>query len=385
MRDVSDRLMKIATRKEIGTFYEKIIRPFLLKAVHNDPEKLHEMFLTAVHQIGKRQTLVQTLEEFFTFKDDILEQEIWGLKFRNPFGFAAGLDKNGIGVPGFAIFGTGFYEIGTLTPKPQPGFERQRIYYLIEDIGLINKMGFPNDGVIKVVNYLKEVKKLFQQPLAINIGKGIDTPTEKAVNDYLYCLEMSYACGDLFVVNVSCPHMPGFCELREKEYFEELIFSLKEKIKELAKETGLGKKPLLVKISPDDSEEKLNELLDVCLDYKIDGIIAVNTTLSRKGLKSANREREGGYSGKKLFSTAVRRVRHISNYTQGKIPIIAVGGIYNHMDAYEMFRAGASLIQVYTGFVYQIWKGPYFFYEINKGIKEIMEWDGIKRISDLRK
>lgn len=371
---------------EIGEIiYGKAIRPFLLKAVHNDPEKLHKLFLAGIYQIGKRKRLAETIEDILTFRDRALQQKIWGLDFWNPISLAAGFDKNGFGISGIAILGVGFYEIGTLTPEPQKGFSGIRIHYLSEDKALINKMGFPNNGVKAVTNYLNRVKELRLLPLGINIGKGLNTPIENSVEDYLYCLEISYAAGDFFIANVSCPHMLGLSELRDKEYFENLIFSLKEKIKELAKETGLGEKPLLVKISPDDKEEKLSELLDVCLKYKVNGIIAVNTTLSREGLKSVNRNKEGGMSGEPLFRTAVERVKYIDDYTQGKIPIIGAGGIFNASDAYEMLKAGASLIQIYTGFVYNIWKGPFFFREINQGIKELMNRDGIKRISDLRK
>jgi len=385
MKEISDVLMEMMTREEIGIVYKKIVRPSLLKFFHGDPEPLHNVFLNSLHYLGGWRELVQTIERLSVFKDEALEQKIWGFNFPNPFALADGFDKNGWALLGIPVLGTGFHIIGTLTPKLQEGFPQQRIYYLEQDEGLINKMGFPNRGVKAVVGYVKEVRNLFPLPLGINIGKGIDTPIEKATNDYLYCLEKAYEVGDFFVVNVSCPHMPGLCELRGKEYFGDLIFSLKEKIKELGKQTGLREKPLLVKISPDDSREKISELLNVCLDYEIDGIIAVNTTSARRGLKSPNRVREGGYSGEKLFSTAVNRVRCVSNYTEGKIPVIGVGGVSSAEDAYEMFKAGASLVQIYTAFAYQIWKGPWFFYELNKGIKELMEQDGFRHISEVRK
>lgn len=386
MKDISDVLIEIMTREEIGKVYEKIVRPLLLKSLKDNPEPLHNMFLAGIHGVGEAQWLAKIIENFFTYKDESLRQKIWGLDFRNPFGWAAGLDKNGIAVPGIAVLGGGFHEIGTWTPKSEPGDLGTRIHYLIKDRGLINHMRFPNWGVDAGINYLKDVRGSFQLPLIINIGKGPNTPIENAVDDCIYCLETSYIYSDIFTENISCPHILDLCELRkQKGLFEELISSLKEKIKELAKETGANEKPLLVKISPDDSEIELDNLLDVCLDYHVDGIVAVNTTLSREGLISPNKEIDGGYSGKKLFPTAVKRVSHVYDYTQGEILVIGVGGVFNAKDAYEMLKAGASLVQTYTGYVYQIWKFPWFFYQMGKELKELMERDGIKHISEIRK
>lgn len=366
--------------------YKNLVRPVLLKAAGNDPERLHEIFAGTVHWIGKREKLAKRLEESFTFQNELLEQEILGgLHFRNPIGLAAGFDKNAAMVPGISMFGVGFHEIGTITPNPQEGFPRPRIFYLTKDKALINKMGFPNLGSIIVSNYLKEIYG-FSIPLIANIGKGIDTSLNFAVRDYLLCLERFYPLPivSAISVNVSCPHMPGLCQLRDKDYFENLISSLRDKTRELESETRM-KKPLLVKISPDDSEEKLNELLDICLAYKVDGIITVNTTNTRGELSSKNKGEQGGLSGKPLFRTAVDRVRYVYKYTKGRIPIIGAGGISNAEDAYEMLKAGASLLQVYTGFVYQIWKGSFFFREINQGIEELMERDGIKHISQIKR
>ncbi|MCK4355039.1 quinone-dependent dihydroorotate dehydrogenase [Candidatus Parcubacteria bacterium] len=367
------------TEKSVSIVYEQLIRPFLLRISGNDPEKLHQVFLSLLHHLGEREGLVRTIETVLTYSDSTLEQNIFGLKFRNPIGIGAGFDKNAVGV---AILGVGFEEIGTITPLFQKGFQPPRIWYLPEDKALINKMGFPNNGTEATVIQLAKIKKSFV-PVGINIGKGINTPIEEAVGDYLYCLEKLYPFGDFFVVNVSCPHMPGLFKLREKEYFDDLVCSLIEKIREITGQTGLPEKPLLVKISPDDSRRELNELLDTCLEYHIDGIIAVNTTLSREGL-SISTNKEGGMSGKPLFEKTVNTVRYVNEYVQEEIPIIGVGGIFDAKDAYEVLKAGASLIQTYTGYIYHIYN-PFYFYQINKGIKELMDRDGIKNLSDLRK
>lgn len=372
---------------EIGEIiYGKVIRPFLLKAVHNDPEKLHKAFLSGLHWIGERERFAKAIERILTFKDPALEQKFWGLDFPTPIGLAAGLDKNGKAVRGISVLNVGFHEIGTTTPGPQIGFEQPRIWYLEQDKALINKMGFPNDGADAVARRLIKIKKPLI-PVGVNIGKGIDTPIEKAANDYILCLQKLYRCPvvSFFTGNFSCPHMPGMCELQEEEYFSDVISAIQGEITELARQTGISKKPFLVKISPDDEKDKLDKLLDVCLELNVDGIIAVNTSLLREGLKSPNRNREGGLSGKPLFRKAINTVEYVSEYTEGKITIVGAGGISDAGNAYEMFKAGASLIQIYTGFVYNIWKGPFFFREISQGIKEMMGRDGIKRISEIRK
>lgn len=368
--------------------YKNLVRPVLLKAAGNDPEKLHKKFLAMLQWIGKKQRLIIVLERFFTYKNEALQQEILRFDFRNPIALAAGFDKNAAMVPGISVLGVGFHEIGTITPEPRQGFdERPRIHYLAEDEALINKMGLPNLGSDLVSTYLKGISS-FSMPLIVNVGEGVDTSIDTSIDlvveGYVSCLETFYPLPivSAISIDVSCPHMLGFSELRDEEYFEKLVSSLREKTDELETITGI-KKPILVKISPDDNQEKLNSLLDICLKYKIDGIIAVNTTNSRQGLRSRNKNKDGGLSGKPLFGTAVDRVRYVYKYTKGTIPIIGVGGIFTSEDAYQMIKAGASLVQVYTGFVYQIWKGPFFFRGINKGLAKLIRRDGCKHISEI--
>ena len=362
--------------EKIGKIYECIARPSLLGLAGNDPEKLHNVFLWLLYQAGKREKLAETIERILTFRDERLQQKIWGLNFSNPLATAAGFDKNGDCAKGIISLGVGFHEVGTVTPLPQSGFARPRIRYLIKEKALRNRMGFPNDGANAVAERLMKMKKL-SIPVWINIGKGINTPLDETISDYTLCAcKISPAADyfDSFVVNVSCPHMPGLQELRSEEYFYDLISSLKEEIADIASETGFSEKPLLVKISPDDSEEELGKLLDVCLELGVDGIIAVNTAFTERG----------GKSGKPIFKKAVGTVKYVSDYTEGKITIVGVGGIFGAKAAYEFFRAGAKLVQVYTGYVYQIWN-PFFFYQLNNGIIELMERDGVSRISDIQK
>lgn len=362
--------------------YGKVVRPFLLEIAGNDPERLHNVFLAALHFLGGRKRLSWMIENF-ACRDLALEQELWGLKFKNPVGLAAGFDKNGFGLLGAAMLGIGFEEIGTITPYAQIGFPRPRIFYFPKDKALINRMGFPNDGTDAAVNLLAKIKKDVSIPIGINIGKGMNTSIDKAIEDYIFCLRKLYLVGDYFVANVSCPHMPGLQKLRERDNLDNLLVSLKEEIARRGDEIGI-EKPLLVKIPPDNAREELNELLDICIERQIDGIVAVNTTLSRSGL-SVLANKEGGMSGKPLFGKAVSDVKYVYDFTKGKIPIMGVGGISDALGAYEMLAAGASLVQIYTGFVYQIYKGPYFFYEINKGILGLMRQNKVKSISGIKK
>lgn len=368
--------------------YEYIVRPSLLGLVGNDPERLHNAFLWLAHQIGERERLASAIEKVLTFKDPRLQQNIWGLDFPNPLALAAGFYKNAIGAKAIPVLGVGSGEIGTATPLPQPGYSGQRIWYLFKEKALANRMGFPNDGADIIAGRLEKTGPI-SVPVIVSIGKGINTRVENAVDDYTYCLQRFYPCSNVsgFSGNVSCPHMLGLRELRsDEEYFRNLISTLKDKIADLASEAGLPKKPLLVKISPDDSEEELRKLLDACLDLGVEGIIAVNTaktTLFREDI-NVPIDRECGKSGKPLFKKAVDTVEYVSDYTEGKITIVGVGGIFDAEGAYQMFRAGARLVQVYTGYVYQIWN-PFFFYQMNKGIAELMKRDGVSRISDIQK
>jgi dihydroorotate dehydrogenase len=359
-------------------FYEKIVRPLLFKLYSKDPEIAHGKALALLKFIGEREGLARLIEKFTSVEDPRLEQEIFGLKFKNPVGLAAGFDKNAIAIRGIAALGFGFVEVGTVTPAQQKGYPRPRIFYLPQDGALINRMGFPNDGADIIAQRLNRIKKKVPIPLGINLGKSATTPLERAAEDYISPLEKLYPYGDYFVVNISSPNTPGLTRLQEKEYLDTFLSTLKRGIDELTKNTG-RRKPILVKISPDLNKKQINELLEICLDRGIDGLIAVNATNSREGL-SVPTKLKGGLSGKPLWQKAIEIVRHIVEYTRGEIPIIGAGGIFTAEQAYEMLKY-ADLIQIYTAIVY---RGPLIVKTINQGLIRVMEKDGFKNISELK-
>jgi len=291
---------------------------------------------------------------------------------------AAGFDKNAIALRGLQVLGFGFLEAGTITRYEQKGNPRPRIFRFPKDEALINRMGFNNDGADKVAERLAKRKKL-AIPLGVSLGKSKITPLEKAIEDYLYSLRKLYPYGDYVVVNVSSPNTPGLRQLQEKEYLDNLFPVLQMEAERLACQYNGQQKPILVKIAPDLSWEAIDELLEVCLSRRIAGIIAVNTTITRDGLSAPTKE-GGGLSGKPLWLKAISIVRYISKHTEGKIPIIGVGGISGPEEAYEMLKF-ANLIQVLTSFIY---KGPFVVHKINKGLRKLMDRDGIKHISELR-
>ena len=295
--------------------------------------------------------------KLFSIKSKSLEKEIFGIKFPNPVGLAAGFDKNAELFNELSNFGFGFIEIGTVTPKSQPGNEKKRIFRLNDDSSLINRLGFNNKGVDFVVNNLKSKGKII---IGGNIGKNKNTPNHKAIEDYVYCFNALFNYVDYFVVNVSSPNTPNLRDLQEKKPLTALIQQLnKERLKKSKK------KPLLLKISPDLSEKKLLDIISVIKTENLDGVIATNTTISRENLKSNPKllNESGGLSGKKLTSKSNEVIRFIHKNSNGSIPIIGVGGIFDAEDVIEKFECGASLVQIYTGFVYE---GPSIVKKINK-------------------
>lgn len=359
-------------------FYEKIVRPLLFKYSADDPEKAHEKALALLGYIGKRERLAGLIGKFSIFEDPRLEQEIFGLKFRNPIGLAAGFDTNAVAIQGITGLGFGFNEVGTVTQYCQEGYPRPRIFRFPKDEALINRMGFPNQGADIIAKRLSKLKKS-SIPLGINLGKSMITPLDKATDDYLYSLRKLYPYGDYFVVNVSSPNTPGLRELQGKEYLDNLLSILQTEMTNLTEQAGNQRKPLLVKISPDLGWEAIDELVEVCLERKVAGLIVVNTTITRDGLSVAT-IKEGGLSGRPLWPKAISVARYISQQTKGTIPIIGAGGIFGPEETYEILKF-ASLIQILTGFVY---KGPFIARQINKGLKRLMDRDGIKRLSELR-
>lgn len=295
----------------------------------------------------------------YDIDDPRLETEVFGLKFKNPVGLAAGFDKDAKLYKELSNFGFGFIEIGTLTPKGQEGNPKKRLFRLKEDSAIINRMGFNNGGVIEAVQRLKQNKGVL---IGGNIGKNKLTPNEEATSDYEICFDALYDYVDYFVVNVSSPNTPNLRALQDKEPLTHLLQTLQNK--NLAKPR---QKPILLKIAPDLSDEQLLDIIAIIQDTNIAGVIATNTTISREGLQSDNKTEMGGLSGKPLTLRSTEVIRFLSEKSNKAFPIIGVGGIHSAADALEKLDAGASLIQLYTGFIYE---GPSLVKAINKKILE---------------
>ncbi len=286
--------------------------------------------------------------------------ELWGLKFKNPIGLAAGFDKNAEVIEGLASLGFGFIEIGTVTPRPQPGNPKPRIFRLSKDQAIINRMGFNNNGVQQIKENIKQIRKK-DIIIGINLGKNKDTPNEQAASDYLHSFKELFDYGDYFVINVSSPNTPNLRDLQKKEMLSEILKTLQDfnMIQDKPK-------PLLLKIAPDLSYKQIDDILEEIYIHKLSGIIATNTTITRpENLRSNKRkiQQTGGLSGKPLKQKSTEIIKYIHKTTQGKLPIIGVGGIMDFADMQEKLEAGASLIQIYTGLIYN---GPCFVKKLKK-------------------
>jgi len=334
--------------------YKSIIRPVLFKF---DPEKVHHFTFSMIKFMHAIPGMSSIIKSKFQINDKRLEREVFGLKFKNPVGLAAGLDKDAKIYNELDAFGFGFIEIGTITPKPQDGNPKKRLFRLKEDQGIINRMGFNNGGIELAVERLKKNKGVL---IGGNIGKNKVTPNEEAVNDYKICFDALYDYVDYFVVNVSSPNTPNLRALQDKEPLMELLSTLQAK--NLTKPKA---KPILLKIAPDLTDDQLLDIIDIVNETKIAGVIATNTTISREGLKSENKVETGGLSGKPLKDRSTEVIRFLSDKSNKSFPIIGVGGIHSAQDALEKLDAGADLIQVYTGFIYE---GPALVKEINQAI-----------------
>ena len=332
--------------------YKKIISPFLFLF---DPEKIHTFTFFLIKVFFKIPILGFIIETFYKVESPKLTRKLFGLNFENPVGIAAGFDKNATHISEFEKFGFGFIEIGTVTPKPQHGNPKKRLFRLKEDTAIINRMGFNNDGVTKIKNRLK---KNYNVLIGGNIGKNKVTPNSQAKNDYIICFKELYNYVDYFVVNVSSPNTPGLRELQSKEFLNDLFIDLNK-----LRSNETVKKPILIKISPDLSKEKILEILEVIDTNNIDGIIATNTTIDYPNLKSKNKNETGGLSGAPLYDKSNEVISFISKKTNGKLPIIGVGGISTPEQAVKKIEAGAHLIQLYTGIIYE---GPGIVRKINK-------------------
>ena len=337
--------------------YKSLLRPLLFKL---DPEKVHYLTTDALQTMFKLPLAKTISNSMFQVKSPKLERELFGLKFPNPVGLAAGFDKDAKLIDELAELGFGFIEIGTLTPKGQEGNPKPRLFRLPEDQAIINRMGFNNEGVDAAVKRLRNRKS--KVIVGGNIGKNKITPNEEALNDYLYCFKALYDVVDYFVVNVSSPNTPDLRALQEKEPLKQLLLALQEQNNKMPQP-----KPLLLKIAPDLNEAQLNDIIEIAIEAKLSGLIATNTTISREGLHaSAEKVQEigaGGLSGKPLTKHSTEIIRYLRQHLPQTIKIIGVGGIMTPEDAFEKLDAGADLVQLYTGFIYE---GPALVANINK-------------------
>ena len=334
--------------------YKTFIRPLLFKF---DPEEVHYFTFSLIRFLSKIPGFSAISKSLYEVEDSRLETEVFGLRFKNPVGLAAGFDKDAKLYEELSNFGFGFIEIGTLTPVGQEGNPKKRLFRLKEDSAIINRMGFNNGGVKEAVERLKKNKGVL---IGGNIGKNKLTPNEDATSDYEICFEALFDYVDYFVVNVSSPNTPNLRELQEKEPLKQLLNTLQNK--NLAKPK---QKPILLKIAPDLTNEQLLDIIEIVNETKIAGVIATNTTLSREGLRSENKSEMGGLSGKPLTSRSTEVIRFLSEKSNKSFPIIGVGGIHSAQDALEKLEAGASLLQLYTGFIYE---GPKLIKEINTAL-----------------
>lgn len=334
--------------------YKLLIRPILFMF---DPEEVHYFTFSFVRFISKIPGVSSIIKAIYKVNDPRLEREVFGIKFSNPVGLAAGFDKDAKLYKELSDFGFGFIEIGTVTPVGQEGNPKKRLFRLKEDHAIINRMGFNNGGVIEAVERLKQNKGVL---IGGNIGKNKVTPNENAVDDYIICFDALFNHVDYFVVNVSSPNTPNLRALQDKEPLTQLLQTLQNKNLTHAKP-----KPILLKIAPDLTDEQLLDIIDIIKTTQIAGVIATNTTISREGLQSANKEEMGGLSGKPLTQRSTEVIRFLSERSNKAFPIIGVGGIHTAQDAIEKLNAGASLVQLYTGFIYE---GPALIKAINKAI-----------------
>jgi len=341
--------------------YKSIIRPILFKF---DPEAVHYFTFDTIKLVSKIPGVSFLIRLFFQVNHPALERKLFGLTFKNPVGLAAGFDKNAVLYNELANFGFGFIEIGTVTPKAQEGNPKKRLFRLQDDKGIINRMGFNNAGLEAAIDQLKTNKK--QLIIGGNIGKNTQTPAEGYTADYLECFKSLHPYVDYFVLNVSCPNVGSHAKLNDKDYLEELI-----KAVQTLNTTFEKSKPILLKIAPDLNDTQLDEIIELVSLTKLDGVIASNTSISRTHLKTATPTLEaignGGVSGQPIKEKSTQVIKYLADKSKKAFPIIGVGGIHSAQDALEKIEAGADLVQIYTGFIYE---GPSLVKRINKALLE---------------
>ncbi|WP_341216811.1 quinone-dependent dihydroorotate dehydrogenase [uncultured Wocania sp.] len=339
--------------------YKLLLRPLFFLF---DPEKIHHFTFSLIRFASKIPGFSSLFKSLYVVNDKRLERKLFGLTFKNPVGLAAGFDKNAVLYNELANFGFGFIEIGTVTPKAQAGNPKKRLFRLKDDKGIINRMGFNNEGLEAAIKQLKKNKgKLI---IGGNIGKNTQTKPEDYTKDYLECFNALHPFVDYFVLNVSCPNVGSHAKLNDKDYLEELISAVQK-----ANKIFESEKPILLKIAPDLNNNQLDEIIQLVADTKLDGVIASNTSIDRRGLKASQKQLEtignGGLSGRPIREKSTQVIKYLSEKSNKAFPIIGVGGVHSAQDALEKISVGADLIQVYTGFIYE---GPSLIKAINKAI-----------------
>ena len=373
--------------------YRKLIRPALFT---QDSEEIHNRTLNALGWVSRYEVLCDAVNAFYDASD--LPVELFGVKFPNPVGLAAGMDKHATALPVWEALGLGFTELGGVTWHPQPGNPSPRMFRVIADEALINRMGFNNPGAEAIAEKLSEWRALDRwpgHPVGINLGKSKITPLENAAEDYANSFRVLWSHADFFVVNVSSPNTPDLRQLQDKAALDEILAALQEINPPRAEVGGQRSevsrrrttncqqqaKPILVKVAPDLSFEALDEILDLVGPRRIAGIVATNTTIMRPETSDAELKRiyaePGGLSGRPLRARSTEVVRHLYRQTNGTMPIIGVGGIFTAADAWEKITAGAALVQVYTGLVYE---GPGAPKEIVAGLCDRLTQAGFRRL-----
>ena len=364
----------------MSAIYEKIIRPIVFGL---PAETAHE-FGAASLRIGLGSRSARDFVSRRLAASEFGELKRFGLTFSNPIGIAAGFDKNGRMVNQLASLGFGFVEVGTVTLEPQTGNPKPRLFRLPKDMALINRLGFNNDGALKIAGRLNAIRPACV--VGVNIGRNRDVPNDEAIPNYLRCFDAVFDSADYISVNVSSPNTPNLRELQQPEELGKLIFSLQQRNAELSarpSDRGNSNKPLLVKISPDLSDAEIEAIVEICIKQKVAGLIAANTTIGREGLSTSGEVLKkigaGGLSGKPVCLRSRAVISTIFRYSRGKLPIVGVGGIFTAEDAFAAIAAGACLIQAYTGFVYH---GLTFARDINRGLAEILRSRGFRDLDE---
>ncbi len=344
----------------------------LLKWV--DPEWVHDLALLFLKVSGDFPPSRRVMASLLRPPVEGMGIKVLGLEFDHPLGAAGGFDKDAYCLPGIDALGFSFIEVGTVTRLPQPGNPRKRLYRLYEDEAIINRMGFPGGGMERVARNLRALRG-FRRPVCISLGKNKSTDLKLAYEDYDKALRCLYEYGDFFIVNISSPNTPELRRLQTPEHLGDLLSRVQRAIQE---EAGAQQpKPLLVKIAPDLEDREIDTLIDLILQHRIDGIVATNTTLSREGLRSANRTEAGGLSGRPLRQRSTEVIRYVYCRTEGRLPIIGVGGVFDGDDIWEKMAAGATLVQAYTGFIY---RGPGFVKNAITQLQKRMRDEGVSHI-----